>query len=125
MWLRDASVLDDVSEYWFEHAGDVLYQYTHWIGSSALRRQTLRGDTESGAKLLQRLLLAWRGGSASRATMASGRVSGSTSYMGYAAKYLDSANSCWWQVDDRDGMEFGASNDDAACCCRCCCCTGC
>ena len=22
MWLRDASVLDDVSEYWFEHAGE-------------------------------------------------------------------------------------------------------
>ena len=99
MWLRDASVLDDVSEYWFERAGDVLYQYTHWIGSSAIRRQTLRGDKESGAKLLQRLLLAWRGGSAGRAT-----------YMGYAAKYLDSASSCWWQVDDRDGMEFGAPN---------------
>jgi hypothetical protein len=58
MWLRDASVLDDVSEYWFEQAGDVLYQYTHWIGSSALRRQTLRGDADSAALLLQRLAAA-------------------------------------------------------------------
>jgi hypothetical protein len=100
MWLRDASVLDDVSEYWFERAGDILYQYTHWIGTSALRRQTLRGDAESGATLLRRLLLAWRGGEA-----------GKTSYMGYAAKYLDNASSCWWQVDDRDGMEFGISGN--------------
>jgi hypothetical protein len=104
MWLRDASVLDDVSEYWFEQAGDVLYQYTHWIGSSALRRQTLRGDADSAALLLQRLLLAWRGG------VSKGRVS----YLGYARKYLDNASSCWWQVDDRDGMEFGAADDHQA-----------
>ena len=25
LWLRDASVLDDQSEYWFERAGDALY----------------------------------------------------------------------------------------------------
>ena len=100
LWLRDASVLDDQSEYWFERAGDALYDYTHWIGSSALRRQTLRGDRASGATLLQRLLRAWRGGSA-----------GKTSYTGYASKYLDEASGCWWQVDDRDGMEFGISGN--------------
>ena len=36
----------------FERAGDALYDYPHWIGSSALRRQTLRGDRASGATLL-------------------------------------------------------------------------
>ena len=102
MWLRDASVLDDVLEYWFEQAGDVLYQYTHWIGSSAVRRQTLRGNMDSGTQLLQRLLLAWRGGSS---------TAKGVSYSGYAQKYLDNASSCWWQVDDRDGMEFGISGN--------------
>ena len=87
-----------MAEYWFERAGDLIYQYTHWIGSSALRRQMLRGDAQSGAKLLQRLLLAWRGGRS---------VTGGASYKGYAQKYLDSAGKRWWQVDDRDGMEFG------------------
>ena len=125
MWLRDASVLDDVSEYWFERAGDRLYQYTHWIGSAALRRQVLRGDVESGALLLNRLVVAWRGGTVGKA-----------SYTGYAKKcllhvysidayilhmqflteivrgrYLDSDGSCWWQVDDSDGMEFGISGN--------------
>jgi len=101
LWLRDATVLDDVSEYWFERAGDALYDYTHWIGSSALRGQTLRGDVTSAQLLLRRLLLAWRGGSAA-AKGSHERIE----YSGYAAKYLDNASSCWWQVDDRDGMEF-------------------
>ena len=100
MWLRDASVLDDIAAYWFERAGDLIYSYTHWIGSSALRRQTLRGDAQSGAKLLDRLLLAWKGGRS---------AAGGGSYEGYARKYLDNAGKCWWQVDDRDGMEFGTS----------------
>ena len=30
---------------------------------------------------------------------------------GYAAKYLANTSSCWWQVDDRDGMEFGISGN--------------
>ena len=102
MWLRDASVLDDVMEYWFEQAGDAIYQYTHWIGSSAVRRQTLRGNMGSGSQLLHRLLRAWRGGSS---------AAKGVSYSGYARKYLDNVSSCWWQVDDRDGMEFGISGN--------------
>ena len=48
------------------------------------------------------LLRAWRGGSS---------AAKGVSYSGYARKYLDNVSSCWWQVDDRDGMEFGISGN--------------
>lgn len=101
LWLRDGTVLDDVEQNWFEREGDRLYSYTHWIGHSLARRQRLRGDRASGTLLLDRLVLAWRGGES---------PAGAT-YSGYAAKYLSNASSCWWQVDDRDGMEFGISGN--------------
>ena len=55
-------MLDDVEENWFEREGDAVYSYTHWLGHSLARRQALRGDRASGARLLDRLVLVWRGG---------------------------------------------------------------
>jgi hypothetical protein len=88
-WLRDPVIIDDVLRYWYEQGGNI-YEYSNWIGWSAVRRQRLTGDLDSSARLLENLVKKFRG---------------------YPAHYLvnSTGRKCWWQVDDRDGMEYSIS----------------
>ena len=83
--------------WWFERAGDHVYDYSNWIGSSAIRRHRLVGNATVGARWLDGMVRVWDG----------------VKDTGYPGRYLDNRTAgrapCWWQVDDRDGMEFSIS----------------
>jgi hypothetical protein len=93
MWLRDEKVIDDVLLFWYEQGGDPsqsIYAYSNWIGWSAARRQQLVGNHSFSRRLLNGLV---------------------KTFHGYPERYLVNTTErrCWWQIDDRDGMEYSIS----------------
>ena len=90
MWLRDSTVVDDMLMFWYEKAGALIYEYSEWIGWSAARRHARVGNATFGARLLDGMV---------------------RTFEGNLPRYLynTTEHQCWWQIDDRDGMEVSIS----------------
>ncbi len=92
-WLRDARYLDDYAHFWLRGGGEVRTRiqtrrgYSFWIADSLLARARVTGQFDLCIELLPDLI---------------------ANYEGWEREQRD-ANGLFWQMDDRDGMEFSIS----------------
>jgi len=87
-WLRDARFMEDYLHFWLTDAGDGVRSYSFWIADAMLAFQKAhRRDSFMDAHL--DLL--------------------DENYQAWESERRDEPNRLFWQIDDRDGMEFSAS----------------
>jgi hypothetical protein len=87
-WLRDPSIMEDYIHFWLNDAGDGIRSYSFWVADALLahsKANRREGFIEAELPGLLRNYEAWE------------------------TEKRDAPERLFWQIDDRDGMEFGAS----------------
>jgi len=84
-WLADPKVLDDYSRFWFN--GGEPRRYSFWVADAIWARAQVTGDDRLARDLLPGLI---------------------RNYEAWEGDHRDS-NGLFWQMDDRDGMEWSIS----------------
>jgi hypothetical protein len=82
-WLRNRRYLDDYTRFWFEKGGNPRL-YSFWAADAIRARALVTHDQQLAIDLFPRLV---------------------ENYAEWEKTHLD-ANGLFWQIDDRDGMEF-------------------
>ena len=82
-WLHDPKYLDDYATFWFRKGGDPR-RYSFWAADAMYARYLANGDKGFVTGLLADLV---------------------RNYETWEHDHLD-ANGLYWQIDDRDGMEY-------------------
>jgi hypothetical protein len=85
-WLRDSSYVDDYAKFWFGPNGEPR-RYSFWAADSVYQIYLATGNKQLAVGLLPDL---------------------EKNYQAWEATHRD-ANGLYWQIDDRDGMEFSIS----------------
>jgi len=85
-WLHDAKYLDDYAVFWFQKGG-APRRYSCWIADALYARYLVRPDKKLGTILLDDLV---------------------RNYKEWEKERLE-PDGLFWQIDDRDGMEFSIS----------------
>ncbi len=87
-WLRDRTYMEDYFHFWLNQAGDGVRSYSFWVADALLAYSKInRGDTFISEKLPSLI----------------------RNYEAWEREKRDAADRLFWQIDDRDGMEVGAS----------------
>ena len=84
-WLRDPGYVEDYANFWFGPDGEPR-RYSFWAADSVYRVFLATGDKQFAIRLLPRLR---------------------ENYAAWENTHRD-PNGLFWQIDDRDGMEFSA-----------------
>jgi hypothetical protein len=87
-WLRDSRYVDDYIKFWFGPNGEPR-RYSFWAADSVYQVFLATGDKQLAVGLLPDL---------------------EKNYQAWEATHQD-ANGLFWQIDDRDGMEFTISGN--------------
>jgi hypothetical protein len=87
-WLRDSRYVDDYAKFWFGPDGEPR-RYSFWAADSVYQIFLATGDKQLAVGLLPAL---------------------EKNYNTWEAMHQD-ANGLFWQIDDRDGMEFTISGN--------------
>ncbi len=82
-WLRNARYLDDYSSFWFRKGGEPR-RYSFWVADALYARYLVTHDPALVIALLPDLV---------------------ANFEAWEKEHLD-AGGLFWQIDDRDGMEF-------------------
>ena len=85
-WLHDAKYLDDYAVYWFRKGGNPR-RYSCWIADALYARYLVQPDKKFITNLLEDLI---------------------ENYKGWEKERLE-PDGLFWQIDDKDGMEFSIS----------------
>ena len=85
-WLHDPQYLDDYATFWFRKGGKVR-SYSFWAADSIWARAQVTGDDRHAKDLLPDLI---------------------KNYEAWEGDHRD-GNGLFWQMDDRDGMEWSIS----------------
>jgi hypothetical protein len=87
-WLRDDRYLDDYLHFWLTAAGKGVRSYSFWIADAMLAYGKVNRKDDFIAEHLPLLV---------------------DNYNGWEAERRDAPDRLFWQIDDRDGMEYSAS----------------
>ena len=82
-WLRDRQYMDDYTAFWFGKGGEPR-RYSFWAADAVYARYLASGNSAPATELLDGLV---------------------ANYRAWEKDHLDS-NGLFWQIDDRDGMEY-------------------
>ncbi len=82
-WLHDPKYLNDYAKFWLRDGGSPR-AYSFWIADSIWQHGLVTGDFSTAKELLPDLI---------------------SNYEAWEKEHLD-PNGLFWQIDDRDGMEF-------------------
>jgi predicted GH43/DUF377 family glycosyl hydrolase len=82
-WIRDPKYMDDYSRFWFRGGGEPR-RYSFWAADAIYARYVVNLDLAFAADLLPNLV---------------------KNYQAWEKDHRD-ANGLFWQIDDRDGMEY-------------------
>jgi len=85
-WLRNSVYADDYTRFWFGHDGEPR-RYSFWAADSVYQLYLATGNRQLAISLLPNLV---------------------KNYEAWEATHQD-ANGLFWQIDDRDGMEYSIS----------------
>ena len=85
-WLRDPVYVNDYTKFWFGPNGDPR-RYSFWAADSVYQLYLVTGNSQLAVSLLPDLV---------------------KNYTGWKATHQDT-NGLFWQIDDRDGMEYSIS----------------
>jgi Mannosylglycerate hydrolase MGH1-like glycoside hydrolase domain/Glycosyl hydrolase family 65, C-terminal domain len=88
-WLADPKYLDDYSRFWFRDGGGNPRLYSTWLADALWARFLVNGDTNLIKELLPDLV---------------------QNYEAWEKGQLGT-NGLFWQIDDRDGMEWSISGN--------------
>ncbi|MFO7853484.1 MAG: MGH1-like glycoside hydrolase domain-containing protein [Bacteroidota bacterium] len=87
-WLRNSIFINDYIDFWLRESGEGIRSYSFWIADAVLAfNKVHRNDSAMTAQLSYLV----------------------DNYIEWEKIRRDSGNILFWQVDDRDGMEFTAS----------------
>ncbi len=87
-WLRDPKYIADYISFWLNDSGDGIRSYSFWVADAVLSFQSVHQDISELSSQLPRLI---------------------DNYQEWERIRRDSARTLFWQIDDRDGMEYSAS----------------
>jgi len=87
-WLRNQEFMEDYIHFWLTEAGKGVRSYSFWIADAFLAYSRVHRRDSFIAEHLPLLI---------------------DNYRAWEAERQDSAKQLFWQIDDRDGMEFSAS----------------
>jgi hypothetical protein len=87
-WLRDPAYLRDYAHFWLTEAGDGIRSYSFWAADAFLAFSKVYPDQSFMSEHLPLL---------------------ENNYAAWVAERQDSTRQLFWQIDNRDGMEFSAS----------------
>lgn len=87
-WLRDPVYLEDYLHFWLTGAGAGVRSYSFWLADAFLAYSRVYPDRDFILKHLPLL---------------------ENNYAAWTAERRDATQTLYWQVDNRDGMEFSAS----------------
>ena len=88
-WIRDPEYLDDYSRFWFRHGG-APRSYSFWAADAVWARYLATGNSAVALDLLPDLV---------------------KNYEGWEKTNYNESAHLFWQIDDRDGMEWSLSGN--------------
>lgn len=87
-WLRDSRYMEDYIGFWLNEAGDDVRRYSFWVADALLAYSKVNRQDEFIASLLPKL---------------------EENFTRWEKDRKDGPDQLFWQIDDRDGMEYSAS----------------
>lgn len=87
-WLRDSNFMKDYIHFWLNDAGDGVRSYSFWVADAMLAYSKVNRQ-DAFIKMQLPLVV--------------------ENYASWEQEKKDAPHKLFWQIDDRDGMEFGAS----------------